>query len=75
MPLPQQAPPGLQHEPGPQDGPASEKEASPPLEMAPAPPLMSLFTLPPHSGQTEIGASDIFCRRSKWQLHTVHLYS
>jgi len=46
-----------------------------PFEIAPAPPLINRFTLPPHSGQAETGASDIFCRRSKWRLHTAHSYS
>jgi len=36
-----------------------------PFEIAPAPPEISRFTLPPHSGQSRSGASDIFCRRSK----------
>jgi hypothetical protein len=33
--------------------------------IAPAPPLISRFTLPPHSGQADTAGSDIFCRRSK----------
>jgi len=36
------------------------------LVMAPAPPLISRFTCPPHCGQDSSGWSDIFCRRSKW---------
>jgi hypothetical protein len=36
-----------------------------PRVIAPAPPLINLFTLPPHSGQTETGGSDILCRCSK----------
>jgi len=46
-----------------------------PLVMAPAPPLMSLFTRPPHSGHCSIAASLIFCRFSKWQEHSSHRYS
>jgi hypothetical protein len=46
-----------------------------PFVIAPAPPLISRFTLPPHSGQTETGGSDIFWRRSKCWLHAAHWYS
>jgi hypothetical protein len=46
-----------------------------PLEMIPAPPLISLFTVPPHAGQDSIAGSDIFWRFSKWLPHALHLYS
>ena len=57
-----QAPPP-QQPPRPQVGPGSAEDAElPPLEMAPAPPLMSRSTGPPHLGQVVRGASDIFWR-------------
>jgi hypothetical protein len=57
--MPQQAPPA------PQPMFSAEAEDALPFVIAPAPPLISRFTLPPQSGQMETGASDIFCRRSK----------
>jgi hypothetical protein len=65
---PQQAPPLAQ-------GGAAFALWLPPFVIAPAPPLISLFTLPPHSGQASIGASDIFCRFSKRQWQASHKYS
>ncbi len=57
-----QAPPP-QQPPKAQLGPGSADDAElPPLEMAAAPPLMSLATSPPHLGQAVRGASDIFWR-------------
>jgi hypothetical protein len=75
MPL-QHAPFWLQHPPtSSQALRASDPECSLTFDIVPAPPLISLFTLPPHSGQTAIGGSDIFWRRSKWQLQAAHSYS
>jgi hypothetical protein len=54
---------------------AADRECSLPFEIIPAPPLINLFTLPPHSGQAASGASDIFWRRSKWLLQAAHSYS
>jgi hypothetical protein len=64
--LPQQALPWPQHPPPkPHADPASDIELALPFKIIPAPPLISLFTLPPQSGQTAIGGSDIFWRLSK----------
>jgi hypothetical protein len=63
---PQQALPIPQHAPAePHAGTASRIELELPFEIIPDPPLISLFTLPPQSGQTATGGSDIFWRRSK----------
>jgi hypothetical protein len=43
-----------------------------PLEMAPAPPLISLRTGPAHRGQRSNAGSDIFCRASKRLSHESH---
>jgi hypothetical protein len=70
--LPQQASPWRQHAPPkPQAGPAGLLA----FVIAPAPPLISRLTWPPHSGQTESGFSDIFWRFSKRWLHAAHWYS
>jgi len=72
---PQHPPCAGQPSPKPQPIRSAIDEPLLPFEIAPAPPLISRLTLPPHSGQVEIGGSDIFCRRSKWWLHAVHSYS
>jgi hypothetical protein len=40
--------------------------------MTPAPPLISLFTAPPQTGQESIAGSDIFWRCSKRFPHASH---
>jgi hypothetical protein len=75
--MPPQHPPFWpQHAPPiPHAGRSKDRDSPLPFVIAPAPPLISLFTLPPQSGQSAIGASDIFWRRSKWWLHAAHSYS
>jgi hypothetical protein len=51
------------------------EDADAPWVMAPAPPLMRRLTGPPQEGQEFSSGSDIFCRRSKWLLHSRHWYS
>jgi hypothetical protein len=51
--------------PSPQPIRSADDDPPLPFVIAPAPPLIKRFTLPPQSGQTETGSSDIFCRRSK----------
>jgi hypothetical protein len=46
--------------PRPQLAPASEQWLTFPLEITPAPPLISLFTEPPHDGQNSTAGSVIF---------------
>jgi hypothetical protein len=46
-----------------------------PFVIAPAPPLMSRCTAPPHAGQDSIAASDIFWRLSKRAAQSSQRYS
>jgi hypothetical protein len=43
--------------------------------MMPAPPLISLFTVPLHPGHDSISGSDIFWRSSKRLPQALHWYS
>jgi hypothetical protein len=75
----------LQSPPWPQQGPPRphlERESAnsvewcpPPLEMMPAPPLISLFTVPPQPGQDSTSGSDIFWRSWKRLPQALHWYS
>jgi hypothetical protein len=65
---------GISHAPPASHGRGALAE-TPPFDITPAPPLMSLFTAPPHPGQAFTSGSDIFCRRSKWSPQSRHSYS